>query len=479
MSSPTPQPEAKSNRLKYLVAVVLTAATTFGIFLLLQNIAERKQEAKQHIFRVVELTEDTLDPAEWGKNYPRQYDSYKKTSDTERPRYLSSEALPTQLLDVFPSMRLLYAGYPFARDYRAAQGHAHMLSDQDLSPRTLEFNQYGACLHCHASNTKAYKDAGRKAGVPDSKPWQQLLKGFEVICPMPLAEARKLVAHPVACIDCHDPDSLQLRVTRPGFLNGIKEFAKSDAPAPHLPSVTAWRQKKSKDDYDPNLHASRQEMRALVCGQCHVEYYFKGKEKLVTYPWAKGLKIDDIEAYYEEIGFVDWTHEKTKTQMLKAQHPEFEMWSQGIHARNGVACADCHMPYKREGAIKISDHEVRSPMLMVSSSCQICHRASEQELKDRVAVIQDRNKALVHRTETALVDLIAALESAVQSKAGDEELKKARALHRKAQFRLDFVMAENSMGFHAPQEAARILGEAIDYARQGQIEALKLTNAKR
>src|SRR4030042_6396453 len=129
--------------------------------------------------------------------------------------------------------------------------------------------------------------------------------------------------------------------------------------------------------------ATRQEMRSFVCGQCHVEYYFAGKGKLVTYPWAKGLKVDDIEAYYDEIEFSDWKHEETQGAVLKAQPPEFEMWNQGIHSRSGVACADCHMPYMRQGAIKISDHHVRSPLLNVERACLTCHPFSAEEMKSR------------------------------------------------------------------------------------------------
>jgi len=135
--------------------------------------------------------------------------------------------------------------------------------------------------------------------------------------------------------------------------------------------------------------ATRQEMRSLVCAQCHVEYYFKGAGKLVTYPWANGLRVEQIEAYYDETRFTDWTHKETGAPVLKAQHPEFETWSQGIHARSGVACADCHMPYVREGAIKVSSHHVRSPLLNIAQACQTCHRIPEAEIKARVEQIQD------------------------------------------------------------------------------------------
>ena len=127
-----------------------------------------------------------------------------------------------------------------------------------------------------------------------------------------------------------------MRVTRPGFIAGIK----------------ALKAKQGVADYDPNRDATRQEMRSYVCGQCHVEYYFKGPGKVVTYPWANGLKVEEIEAYYDKEGFTDWVHAETGTKVLKAQHPEFEVWSQGVHARAGVACADCHMPYERVGALE-------------------------------------------------------------------------------------------------------------------------------
>jgi nitrite reductase (cytochrome c-552) len=273
---------------------------------------------------------------------------------------------------------------------------------------------------------------------------------------MPFAEARKLVIHPVSCLDCHDPATMAIRVTRPGFLRGIK----------------ALKESQGIKDYDPNKMATRQEMRSFVCGQCHVEYYFAGDKKLVTYPWAKGLKVEEIEAYYDEMKFSDWTHAESGAGVLKAQHPEFELWNQGIHSRSGVACADCHMPYMRQGAIKISDHHVRSPLLNVERACLTCHPFPAAEMKARAESIQERNARLLGRAEDALVALIDDIQKAKAAGAGDAQLAQARTLQRRAQFRADFINAENSMGFHAPQEAARILGEAIDYARQGQL-ALK------
>jgi nitrite reductase (cytochrome c-552) len=212
-----------------------------------------------------------------------------------------------------------------------------------------------------------------------------------------------------------------------------------------------------------------------------VEYYCGPKETLF-FPWAKGLKMQQIEDLYDHHDFppdaqgkverfYDWKHAETGAEVLKAQHPEFELWSQGIHARSGVACADCHMPYQREGAMKVSDHWVRSPLVNLARACQTCHHYEESEIRARVDAIQQRNHGLMRRAGSATVDLIDAIKWAKTSGATPEQLKPMQALQRKAQWRLDFIAAENSMGFHAPQEAARILGESIDYARQGQLMA--------
>lgn len=285
-------------------------------------------------------------------------------------------------------------------------------------------------------------------------------------------------AHPVSCVDCHDPKSMSLRVTRPGFIKGIQALASSNAPVPHLPSVERWRKGSRKEPYNPNTEASRSEMRSFACGQCHVEYYC-GTKMPLTFPWGKGLKVEDVEAFWDattfpdKSPFVDFVHKESGAKLLKAQHPEFEMWSQGIHARSGVSCADCHMPYMRDGATKVSDHWVRSPLLNINRACQTCHRIPEEEIRARVDVIQERNHDLLQRAAKALMDQLDAIEKAKKQGASEAQLKVALDMQRKAQWRLDFVAAENSMGFHAPQEAARILGEAADYARQGQLAAVK------
>jgi len=435
----------KPSRWTYIALSAAVALVTFLLTLLLINISERKREGRQAYLELARLTEETVEPLEWAKNFPRQYDGYKRTVDTQRTRYGGSEAFSR--LEKDPRLKRIFAGYAFGLDYREERGHAYSLKDQDETERTKQRPQPGSCLHCHASVIPAY----RKLGGGD------VMKGFELLCPRPFAEARKLVTHPVACVDCHDPATMAIRVTRPGFINGIRALRKSQG----------------IDNYDPNTMATRQEMRSLVCGQCHVEYYFAGDKKLVTYPWAKGLKVEDIEAYYDEVKFSDWKHAETGAGVVKAQHPEFELWNQGIHSRSGVACADCHMPYLRQGAVKISDHHVRSPLLNTERACLTCHPFPAEEMKARAEAIQERNAALLDRAENALVALLDELKAARAANVPEQKLEPALKLQRRAQFRVDFINAENSMGFHAPQEAARILAEAIDYARQGQLALLR------
>ncbi len=458
MSDPSTSQKSPARRNMVLAvgAAVVAGVVGVGTAALLVDITEKKQQAKTPFFRVVELTDETEDPAVWGKNFPMQYDGYKRTTDMVRTRYGGSEAkarTPSEVdprsvvaqskLEEDPRLVTMWNGYAFAVDFREERGHAYMLDDQTLTGRQKVVKQPGTCMQCHASVYVPYK----KLGGGD------LTKGFEKMNQMSYDEARKHVNHPVACIDCHEPTTMALRVTRPGFMEGIKAYKASQG----IP------------DYDVNKQATRQEMRTYVCGQCHVEYYFKGPEKRLTYPWHKGLQVEQIMAYYDEVGFKDWVHKDTGAPALKAQHPEFEMWNQGIHAKSGVACADCHMPYKREGAHKISDHHVRSPLLNVNRACQTCHHFSEAELKERVETIQNRTFKLRNQAMDALVALIADLKAAKEAGKTDAELLNARYLQRRAQFYLDFVEAESSTGFHAPGEAARILGEAIDFARQGQI----------
>ena len=435
--------------------------TSIIIFTVTVGLANTNNDGKETPIKwIIPVTEDTTDPAQWGATFPNEYESYKRTVDSTRTRFGGSEAMPESKLERDPWLKRMYAGYAFSIDYRDRRGHAYMLQDQETSKRITEKKQPGACLHCHSSIIPAYRYIGKS----------DVMKGFELVCSMPYQEAlnlkddkgNKLVQHPVSCVDCHSPDTMELRITRPGFINGIK----------------ALKTNQGVNDYDPNRDASQAEMRIYVCAQCHVEYYFKGDGKLLTYPWNNGLKIEDIEKYYDDMLYSDWIHAETGAGVLKAQHPEFELWSQGYHAEYGVACADCHMPTVKEGAKEYADHWVRSPVLNINCACLPCHSSSEEEMKKKVDDIQEKTHKMVQQAAKALTDMLDAIVEAKNAGATDAQLKPIYALQRKAQWRLDFISSENSMGFHAPQEAARILAESIDYSRQAELVARKLISVK-
>src|SRR5688572_27292350 len=231
------------------IAATVAALVSVGVLALLLNIVERKQEARNPFYRVVDLTDDTDDPAVWGKNFPQQYDSYLRTADQVRTRYGGSEALPRtptdadprsivaqSRLEEDPRLKTMWDGYAFAVDFREERGHAHMLSDQSFTERQLVTNQPGACVNCHASVYNTYKRLGGG----------DIFKGFNEINKIGYGEARKQVSHPVACIDCHDSQTMALRVTRPAFMIGIQ----------------ALKASQGVQNYDVNRDATRQEMRA-------------------------------------------------------------------------------------------------------------------------------------------------------------------------------------------------------------------------
>ncbi|HET9596584.1 MAG TPA: ammonia-forming cytochrome c nitrite reductase subunit c552 [Anaeromyxobacteraceae bacterium] len=539
--SPENQAPKKRGLLIALVAGVF-ALVALGAAALLVNIAERKNEARHAYVKLAEVTENDVDPAKWGTNWPREYDAYKRTSEPTATKYGgaagASEGQPApQKAERDPWLKRVFAGYLFAVDYRDRRGHAYMLFDQEATKRNVpaENKQSGNCLHCHGSIMPLYKKLGKEA-APNAPEAEQIQAGLVKVSEMSYWDAHKELeklsggkAHPVSCVDCHDSQSMEVRVTRPAFIAGLQKLAASGADVPHLPSIEKWRKGGRAKAYDPNLDGTRQEKRSYVCGQCHVEY-FCGKGMTIFFPWAEGLKVEQMEHLYDTTQvkgkrFKDWTHAETGFEVLKAQHPEFEVWSMGIHARSGVACADCHMPYKREGAQKISDHWVRSPLLQPSRSCAQCHPAyGDDELKARVTAIQDRHFALLTRAGNAavqMIDAIVAVRKPYDDKARDGAVAAAKAklekdeafqklpkeeqdkkmgaevkanlltawreviektpalqelenLQRAAQWRLDYVAAENSMGFHAPQELARILGESIDLSRQAQLKAMQL-----
>ncbi|HWG85186.1 MAG TPA: ammonia-forming cytochrome c nitrite reductase subunit c552 [Deinococcales bacterium] len=386
------------------------------------------------------VTTDDPDPVGWSKQYPKQYETYMMTAKTaELVDYkkfgLYGGADNFQRLDLFPLYKRLFAGHPFALDYKEDRGHMAALFDM-TSTKRMGDNKPGSCLNC---KTSQFTMIQQKIGV--SKAASTLTKDLMV---------EHNVKYSVNCADCHDQKTMALRVERPAFIEAM-----------------------ARQGVDVKK-ASKSEMRTYVCAQCHVEYYFKAPDRVVVHPWDKGMGVDAMEKYYDEIGFKDWEHAETKAPLVKMQHPEFELFSSSIHAKSGVSCSDCHMPSERDSSGKrVTDHWIRSPLTNLEKACSSCHDYEPEELKERVLTIQNRTFELLTSAEEAIVEAQDAIKEAMAKGAKDDALAKARALQRKAQIRWDYVAAENSMGFHSPQESARILGKSIDYARQAEIAAFK------
>ncbi|MDO5499652.1 MAG: ammonia-forming cytochrome c nitrite reductase subunit c552 [Propionibacteriaceae bacterium] len=450
--------EATPSKRKWLlpaaIFLVVGGLIAVGVLALLMNIFERRGEGQQPYFKVAEVDDQTYDSAVWGQNFPRQYEGWKATEempeDTRQPQEPTATDPRTYTakskLAADPRMVTMWQGYAFSVEYNKPRGHAYMLEDQRLVRRITEFNQPGACLNCHTSLPEVLDTMGngdRAAG------WAAMNKA-------PYGEATEFAKHPVGCIDCHDPQTMALRITRPAFVEGIKEYKAGQGII----------------DFDVNTMATPQEMRSFVCAQCHVEYYFEGEGKTLTFPWDKGLKADDALAYYDEHGFSDFTHTLTGAEVVKAQHPDFETWAQGVHSKAGVTCADCHMPYKREGAQKITDHQVASPMRTddtINTACLTCHGQTPQYMRDRVAGLRSIYEPTKDVAFDALTQLIYDIEEATKNGTPEDRIEAARGYQRKAQFFMDYVVSENSEGFHAPEYTNRLLNDVTDASRRGQM----------
>lgn len=381
---------------------------------------------------IVNIPPKEPDSSIWGENFPNQYATLLQTKDNNTSTtYGGSE--PYSKLEQDPRLVELFAGYSFSKDYNEERGHMNSLTDVRQTKRVNETTP-GTCYSCKSSQNPVL--------------WEQM--GMAEYDHTPFAELGKQINQPIGCANCHEAGTMKLIVTNPALEEALK-----------------------KQGLDWTTF-TRQEMRTVVCGNCHVEYYFAGAGKYLTFPWENGRTIEDISNYYQKIGFKDWDHPDSGAPMIKMQHPEFEMYTNNsTHYKAGVACADCHMPYIRDGAAKFSDHNVKSPLQNAESACGQCH-TDVAYVTDRVATIQGQVRQTMDTTEDTLVAAINAIKAAAATSNVDTKfLDEARNLHREAQLRWDFVAAENSMGFHNPEEILRILAASTDLAHKAELKAIQ------
>lgn len=499
---------------KLIIGIVILGVLIVGLFALNSDINEKKgvQEFVGSA-NLIKAGDENPDFAVWGKNFPDYLDMYNAMKDSRYTATNYAGSWPYSKLNRYPQLTMFWDGYAFAFDYNMSSSHYYSQIDQ---MKTLRNNkkflnahglkkfggQPGACMNCHTGNLQnLVKEYG---WVPFNT-----MKYWTIIKLMKLPDNVHGKMLGSTCADCHRPDDMSLRVTRPAAINAL---------------ISRGYIADSKH----GVKASRQEMRSLVCMQCHVEYYFKPVGKKVSiktetnytesmdlkpdnkivmsekngielaFPWSKWPKgqpfrIEMFDEYYASVNDIfkkDFTHAATKTPILKMQHPEAELFSGSVHAANGVSCTDCHMPYKRHGAKKVTDHTLKSPLNNVNNACKSCHSQSEGYLRKQIFTIQSTTAYDIRTAEYAVASLIkdivtlrsdlakqpefAALDPEARTAAITKIVMPALLLHRTAQMRADFLNAENSSGFHNPTEAARIALQAVKYAAQGQEAVVKI-----
>jgi len=374
----------------------------------------------------------------WARHFPRQYDSWKKTSESEKI---------DDLLRSKPPLAILWAGYGFAKDYNAPRGHFYALQDNINTLRTgapvspVTGPSPTACWSCKSPDVpRLIEETGEKEYFTGK--WARY--GSEVV-------------NTIGCADCHDSRTADLVITRPWLKRGLESTGVRLDQIPH------------------------QQMRSLVCAQCHSEYYFKkteedgarGEKKVVntvTFPWANGFKGESIEEYYDDMGFSDWTHAISKAPMLKAQHPDYELFTTGIHGRRDVACADCHMPYIQEGAVKFSSHHIGNPLDDIDNTCRNCHHESEEEFRKIVRIKLDRKEELMEMAMNSLARAHLEAGRAWEAGAGEAEMAAILQDIRHGQWRWDYAIAGHGSFFHAPEETLRLLAGANEKAQEARLK---------
>ncbi|MFV0418031.1 MAG: ammonia-forming cytochrome c nitrite reductase [Dysgonomonas sp.] len=421
-----------------IFAVVMVAV--FALGLLAASITERRAEIVT-LFNNKKIEIKGINPhnEEWGINYPREYNTWKMTANMDfKSKHLGNMA--EDVLETRPEMVVLWAGYAFSRDYSAPRGHMHAIEDvrntlRTGTPENGEGDmQPGTCWTCKS---------------PDV-PRLMHEKGIEEYYKAKWSDWGAEVVNPIGCADCHDPVTMNLTITRPALIEAF--------------------QRQGKDI----TQATPQEMRSLVCAQCHVEYYFTKDSKYLTFPWDGGMTVEAMEEYYDNAQFSDWTHALSKAPMLKAQHPDYEIFLMGPHSQRGLSCADCHMPYMSEGGIKYSNHQVMSPLKNISNTCQTCHRDSEENLRNYVYQYQDKALEIRDRIEKELSKAHIMAKTAWEKGASEQEMATTLKLLRQAQWRWDFAVASHGASFHAPVETQRILAHSLDRSMQAQLELQKV-----
>lgn len=434
------------------VLFLATVAVVFVLGLLASSIIERRTEAVFAYTPQVEYSQYEPRNEIWGMNFPREYQSYLQTADTLfRSMYNGSQMI--DMLEVDPRLVVLWAGYGFSKDYKQGRGHYYAVADVQNTLRTgapdgdTPSPMPNTCWTCKSPDVprvmnELVEEMGDfQAGVAAFYSGSWDTRGHQVV-------------NPIGCADCHDAETMNLRISRPALIEAFNRMGKD---------IT---------------RASHQEMRSLVCAQCHVEYYFNKNVvegvQYLTFPWDNGFSAEAMEEYYDNIEFSDWTHQMSRAPMLKAQHPGYEIYMTGIHAERGVSCADCHMPYMSEGGLKYTDHHIQSPLNNVANSCQVCHREETRTLVKNVYDRQDRIIENRDKLEELLVRAHVEASVAWEKGATEQQMQGILMDIRHAQWRWDYAAASHGGSFHSPLETSRVIATGITIAQEARLKLARV-----
>jgi len=412
------------NRIQKVLVLFLSISMLFFVLITVRVWAVKPPA----VMKLTPIPAGEYDPVLWGKSYPIEYNSYQKNLDTASSPTGYNGSINYQKAERQPELYVNFKGNPFSKDYTEDRGHPYALEDL-LHSKRISPTSKGACITC---KTPAIEQFYNQTG------W--------AFANEPLGNLVQQAKHPVTCGNCHDPETMALRVINPAFIEAM-----------------------SRKGVDVTK-ATRQEMRSYVCGQCHAEYYFVPNTNQVVLPWDKGFTPQEIYEYYstKPNGFQqDFIHPDSLTPILKAQHPDYEESSTGTHGKFGVSCADCHMPYMRSSGQKYTSHWVTSPLRTVKESCTPCHTQGSEQLYDQVRAIQDNTWQLQRTAGTTVAHAHDVLKKAKDiPNVNNEELANARKFLGQAQWYWDYVAAANSQGFHNSVVELHTLGQSIDLANQ-------------
>jgi nitrite reductase (cytochrome c-552) len=348
------------------------------------------------------------------------YDDYRYVGKIDQTPQKSLE---------WPLLPKLLSAHPFAKDYREPREHFNMLEDIELTTR----GKGATCFTCKSADV--YRQWNKEGGINYDSDVEEMLTTGKI-------------SHPITCVNCHDPHATETRIV---------SFALKEAL-----------------DRMPNNHpGQRDPINTLVCAQCHVNYNFNPPKKTIEFPWRKVADMLDYTReteFWKEHATGSWIHPELDMRLYKVQHPEVELYWESPHHRAGVTCASCHMPQiTAADGTAFTQHFLGSPLNNLEQTCTSCHTQPPEQLREMVKGIQDEVYGIMRTTMDEMATAIDMIDETRTAQAFSQDLLgQARDAYFTAHLNWEWIAAENSMGFHNPEEAKGALRIATEKAIEAQ-----------